>query len=86
LPKEYEKEIEPIMQMPNLKSRLLKRSTKNESIFNSHKHLRPGHSRGRMRCNSACLKDKSYERFGPIQIGKDIWRIRNNTELDHVIN
>jgi ribosomal protein S28E/S33 len=24
--------------------------------------------------------------FGPIQIGKDIWRIRNNAELDQVIN
>jgi hypothetical protein len=23
--------------------------------------------------------------FGPVQIGKDIWRIRNNTELDHVM-
>jgi hypothetical protein len=24
--------------------------------------------------------------FGPIQIGKDIWRIRNNVEFDQVIN
>jgi hypothetical protein len=24
--------------------------------------------------------------FGPIQIGKDIWRIRNNAELDQIIN
>jgi hypothetical protein len=24
--------------------------------------------------------------FGPIQIGKDVWRIRNNAELDQVIN
>jgi hypothetical protein len=24
--------------------------------------------------------------FGPIQIGKGIWRIRNNAELDQVIN
>jgi hypothetical protein len=24
--------------------------------------------------------------FGPIQIGKYIWRMRNNAELDHVIN
>jgi hypothetical protein len=24
--------------------------------------------------------------FSPIQIGKDIWRIRNNAELDQVIN
>jgi hypothetical protein len=24
--------------------------------------------------------------FDPIQIGRDIWRIRNNTELDHLIS
>jgi hypothetical protein len=24
--------------------------------------------------------------FGPVQIGKDIWRTRNNTECDHLIN
>jgi hypothetical protein len=24
--------------------------------------------------------------FGPIQIGKEIWRIRNKTELDQIIN
>jgi hypothetical protein len=24
--------------------------------------------------------------FGPIQIGIDIWRMRNNTEFDHVIS
>jgi hypothetical protein len=38
-----------------------------------------------MGCDSASLKDKSYERFSA-QIGKDIWRIRNNAEPDQVIN
>jgi hypothetical protein len=35
-----------------------------------------------------CIFEKQILRkiFGPIQTGKDMWRIRNNTELDHLFN
>jgi hypothetical protein len=48
---------------------------------------RHGHSLRRMSCDTASLKDKSYERFSAqYETGKDIWRIRNNAELDQMIN
>jgi hypothetical protein len=40
-----------------------------------------------MRCDSPIFERQILRKiFGPIQIGKDTWRIRNNAELDRVIN
>jgi hypothetical protein len=47
---------------------------------------RHGHSLRRARCDSASLKDKSYKRFSAQYKLENIWRIRNNAELDQVIN
>jgi hypothetical protein len=88
---EYEKETEPITQMQNFKIIIAEEKYNDENIS----VIRPVVTYA---SETWTLTEKDemrlpiFERqilrkiFGPIQIGKYIWRIRNNSELDQVIN
>jgi hypothetical protein len=91
--KEYEKEVEPITQMQTFKIKIAEEKYKDENIYVTL--LRPV-----VTCASEtwtltekdemrlCIFERQIlsKNFGPIKIGKDIWIIRNNAELDQVIN
>jgi hypothetical protein len=75
-----------------LKSKLLKRSTKMRIYLTVIRSVVTYASETWTLTEKDDMRLRIFERqilrkiFGPIQIGKDIWRIRNNAELDRVIN
>jgi hypothetical protein len=76
----------------HLKSKLLKRSTKMRiyltvirPVVTFASETRTLTEKDEMRLR-VCERQILRKIFSPIQIGKDIWRIRNNSELGQVIN